>query len=202
MLLQTDNTLTNMNFHKKLLISAALLTFVFLANVHAQPTITPLDESPMDMSYYPVNYPILKIQDKAIEPLVARVVYSRPQKKGRVIFGELVEYGQVWRLGANEATEVEFFQDIKIDGKKVKKGRYTLYALVNPDKWTVILNKETDIWGAFRYDMKKDILRTDIPVQKQSGVTETLLMQFEKNGKGANLAINWDDVLVKLPITW
>lgn len=208
MLLQTGNAFSNrqffsiMNSHKKILISATLLTFVFFAKVNAQTTPTPLDESPMDMSYYPVNYPILKIQDKATEPLIARVVYSRPQKKGRVIFGDLVEFGQVWRLGANEATEIEFFQDIKIDGKKVKKGRYTLYALVNADNWTVILNKETDIWGAFRYDIKKDILRTDIPVKKQSGVTETLLMQFEKNGKGANLVINWDDVLVKLPITW
>ena len=68
----------------------------------------------MDMSYYPNGYPVLKIQDKATEPLVARVIYSRPQKNGRTIFGELLEYGKVWRLGANEATEIEFFQVVKI----------------------------------------------------------------------------------------
>ncbi len=64
----------------------------------------------MDMSYYPVNYPILKIQDKVTEPLVMRVIYSRPQLNGRKIFGELQAYGQVWRLGANEATEIEFLK--------------------------------------------------------------------------------------------
>jgi len=91
---------------------------------------------------------------------VARIFYSRPQKQGRKIFGELVEYGQVWRLGANEATEIEFYKDVKIAGKKVPKGRYTLYAIVNENSWTMIINKETDTWGAFKYDPKKDLLRT------------------------------------------
>jgi len=80
----------------------------------------------MDMSYYPNGYPVLKIQDKITEPLIARVIYSRPQKNGRVIFGELLEYGKVWRLGANEATEIEFFKDVKNNNKKKKKGRYTM----------------------------------------------------------------------------
>src|SRR4051794_13928524 len=74
--------------------------------------IPQLDKSPMDMAYYPDNYPVLKIQDKATEPLVARVIYSRPQKDGRTIFGGLVEYGTVWRLGANEATEIELYKDV------------------------------------------------------------------------------------------
>ncbi len=87
-----------------------------------------IDKSPMDMAYYPVNYPVLKIQDKAAEPLAARVIYSRPQKEGRAIFGGLIEYGKVWRLGANEATEIELYRDVKIKDKKLAKGRYTLYA--------------------------------------------------------------------------
>ncbi|HEY4337927.1 MAG TPA: DUF2911 domain-containing protein [Puia sp.] len=172
--------------------------------VRAQPPAQPanLDSSPLDISYYPANYPVLKIQDKVSEPLVARVVYSRPQKRGRKLFGDLIGYGQVWRLGANEATEIEFFRDIKIDNKPVKKGRYTLYALVNEDKWTVILNKETDTWGAFRYDSSKDILRTAVPVEKRADIEEAFSMNFQKAGKGAELQISWDDVLVKLPITW
>ena len=71
------------------------------------------------MAYYPANYPVLKIQDKLTETLAARVVYSRPQKAGRTIFGSLVKYGEVWRLGANEATEIEFFKNVKIGGKKI-----------------------------------------------------------------------------------
>ena len=160
-----------------------------------------VDKSPMDVSYYPDNYPILKIQNKATEPLVARILYSRPQKQGRKIFGELVEYGKVWRLGANEATEIEFYKDVKIGGKKVSKGRYTLYAIVSENVWTIILNKDTDIWGAFKYDSKKDVLRTDVPVQKTDEVVESMSMLFEKSVNGISLIIAWEQVKVSLPIT-
>src|ERR1700733_15232085 len=87
---------------KKIVVLAGLL--MGMIPVNAQSTSINMDSSPMDMSYYPVNYPVLKIQDKSNKPLIARVVYSRPQKKGRALFGELVKYGEVWRLGANEAT--------------------------------------------------------------------------------------------------
>jgi len=172
------------------------------AATQSSPAQSSLDSSPLDMSYYPVDYPVLKIQDKVNEPLIARVVYSRPQKKGRRLFGELVNYGQVWRLGANEATEIEFFRDVKVDRKLIKKGRYTLYALVDTDKWTIIFNKETDTWGAFRYDSAKDVLRVTEPVEKQSGITEIFSIAFRKADKGALLSFSWDDVLVNLPVSW
>ncbi len=161
--------------------------------------LPPLDKSPMDMSYYPPGYPILKIQDKVTEPLVMRLVYSRPQLNGRRVFGELQEYGKVWRLGANEATEIEFLKDVKIKNQKIKKGRYTLYCIPYPDKWTLILNKETDTWGSFKYDQSKDILRIDEPVTKNE-TTEALTMIFEKSGSGADLFMYWDDIKVALPI--
>lgn len=178
-----------------------LLCCFSMAMAMAQSRFPPMDKSPMDVSYYPVNYPILKIQDRATEPLLARVVYSRPQKSGRTVFGELVEYGKVWRLGANEATEIEFYKDVKIGGKKLKKGRYTLYALVAQDKWTIIFNTDTDTWGAFKYDAKKDVLRTDVPVQKSTEVLESLSMAFEKANGSFNLVAGWDDVMVRLPIS-
>ena len=137
------------------------------AAADAQFKAPPLDKSPMDMSYYPANFPILKIQNKATEPLLARVLYSRPQKNGRNVFGDLIEYGKVWRLGANEATEIELYKDVKIDNTRLKKGRYSLYAIPFEDKWTLIFNRETDIWGAFQYDDKKDVLRTEIKLEKQ-----------------------------------
>lgn len=187
---------------KKLVLLAGLLLGMILLRAQAPATTSPLDNSPLDMSYYPVNYPVLKVQDKINEPLIARVVYSRPQKRGRKLFGDLISYGQVWRLGANEATEIEFFKDVKIDTKVIKKGRYTLYALVNEDKWIPIFNKETDTWGAFRYDSAKDILRATVPVEKQDTITEAFSIAFQKDQKGADLVIVWDDVLVRLPITW
>jgi hypothetical protein len=162
--------------------------------------MAPVDKSPMDMVYFPDNYPILKIQDKAKEPLVARVIYSRPQKADRTVFGDLVEYGKVWRLGANEATEVEFYKEVKIDGKRVPKGKNTLYAITSPEQWTFILNKETDTWGSFKYDEKKDLLRVNVPVQKETQPVESFTVSFEKTDAGANLVINWDDVKTALPI--
>jgi hypothetical protein len=159
-----------------------------------------LDKSPMDMAYFPADYPILKTQNKATTPPVARVIYSRPQKDNRVIFGQLVEYNKVWRLGANEATEIEFFKDVTIGGKKVAKGRYTLYAIPTETKWTIILNKDTDTWGAFVYDDKKDVLRTDVPVEILNTPVEAFSMNFNKTSKGMDLFIAWDNVSVTLPV--
>jgi Protein of unknown function (DUF2911) len=165
-----------------------------------QSNLPPVDKSPMDMAYYPVGYPVLKIGDKAIEPLLARVIYSRPQKNGRVVFGEMLEYGKVWRLGANEATELELYQNVKIGNVKVKKGRYTLYCIPTVSKWTFIVNKETDTWGSFKYDEKKDVARVDLPVEKLAVPVEAFSMVFEKTAKNINLIIAWDDVKVTLPI--
>jgi hypothetical protein len=183
-----------------------LISFIFLlltvSFCKAQNNnLPPLDKSPMDMSYCPNNYPVLKIQDKATEPVLARVIYSRPQKNGRIIFGDLIEYGKVWRMGANEATEIEFYKNVKIDGKKIMKGRYTLYAIPNPDNWTIILNSDVDTWGAFKYDAQKDILRTTVPVQKLNESVEALAITFEKTDNGCNLVIAWDNIKASLPIS-
>lgn len=172
----------------------------FNSALQAQTKFPPVDKSPMDMSYYPSGYPVLKIQDKAMEPLAARVIYSRPQKNGRSIFGELLSYGQVWRLGANEATEIEFFKPVRIGSTKIKKGRYTLYCIPYQDKWTLILNRETDTWGSFKYDETKDVVRIDTPVQKQMELLESFVMTFEKASGGANLIIGWDNIIVNFPI--
>lgn len=199
---------------KKTLASIAILFIAFavqaqgqasvntLSNTSVQQAKVPaLDKSPMDMSYFPGDYPILKTQNKVTAPPVARVVYSRPQKDNRVVFGELVEYDKVWRLGANEATEIEFFKDVTIGGKKVLKGRYTLYAIPTESKWTIVLNKDTDTWGAFVYDQKKDVLRTDVPVQVLAAPVEAFSMNFNKTDKGMDLFIAWDTISVNLPIT-
>ena len=183
----------------KYILGIVLFTASFFS-AFSQNKFPPVDKSPMDMSYYPNGYPVLKIQDKATEPLVARVIYSRPQKNGRIIFGDLLEYGKVWRLGANEATEIEFFQAVKVGGIKIKKGRYSLYCIPNADKWTIIVNRETDTWGSFKYDEIKDIARIDVPVQKQTEVLESFVMVFEKAATGASLNIGWDNIRVSLPI--
>lgn len=184
--------------------SQAQSTINTSAGTSAQPSVKvpALDKSPMDMSYFPADYPILKTQNKANVPPVARVVYSRPQKDNRPIFGQLIEYNKVWRLGANEATELEFFKDVTIAGKKVAKGRYTVYAIPTENKWTIILNKDTDTWGAFVYDEKKDILRTDVPTQLLTTPVDAFSMGFNKTERGMDLFIAWDNVSANLPISF
>jgi len=186
----------------KNLVLVSVLFIFSLQGLKAQTKLPPVDKSSMDMSYYPDGYPVLKIQDKITEALGARVIYSRPQKNGRIIFGDLLEYGKVWRLGANEATEIEFYRAAKINDVKIKKGRYTMYCIPYADKWTIILNKETDTWGSFKYDPKKDLLRADVPVLKQTVSTEEFVMAFEKSATGTNLIIAWDDIRINLPIVF
>lgn len=184
-----------------LLLAGSALGALAQTQAAVKSKLPALDKSPMDIAYYPANYPVLKIQDKATEPLVVRAIYSRPQKDNRVVFGELVEYNTVWRLGANEATEVEFYRDVKIGGKKLAKGRYTLYAIPTASHWTLIFNKDTDIWGAFKYDEKKDALRTQVPVTRLDEAVEAFTINFVKNTSGADMQIAWDNVSVTLPIS-
>ena len=75
-----------------------------------------------------------------------------------------------------------------------------MYCIPYADRWTVIINKENDTWGSFKYDIKKDVARIDVPVQKQAEIVEAFTMTFEKAATGANLIIAWDDVKVNLPI--
>lgn len=186
----------------KHIFSILFFTAVFCTTAFAQDAniIPPIDKSPMDMSTYPTNYPLLKIQDKATLPLIARITYSRPQKNNRIIFGELLEYNVVWRFGANENTEIEFFKDVKINRILVKKGKYSVFAIPNIDKWTIIFNKDLNTWGSFKYDKAKDLLRVDMPLQKVTEIAETFYIFFDKTTTGFSLNAGWDDVKVTLPI--
>ena len=163
----------------------------------------PADQSPMDMCYYPENYPILRMNGTDNAPLLARVIYSRPQKKARLIFGytskSLREYGKDWRLGANEATEIEFFKDVIIGEKKIEKGRYVIYCIPYPEKWTIILNNNLFTWG-LHIDKTRDIFKTDIPVSLQSPVLEDFTMIFKPALYGTDLVMAWDNVKAVLPI--
>lgn len=190
---------------RKLFILSVVLLSAFIGfsqkNAPLNLKYPTLDQSPMDMIYFPDNYPMNKTQEKISEPAIARIIYSRPQKNHRTIFGDLIEYGKIWRLGANEATELEIFKDIIIGGKKIQKGRYTLFAIPNPDSWTIIINKDTDTWGAFLYDQKKDVLRIEEPVQKLTVPVEVFTMNFESTSSGATLFMSWENARVALPIS-
>lgn len=158
-----------------------------------------MDISPMDMSYFPVDYPKIKMTNSAAPPPVARVIYSRPHLQKRHLFHDLLKYNEPWRLGANEATEIDFYKAVTIQEKKIEPGRYILYCIPHTDTWTIVLNSNIDSWG-LQQDTSKDIQRFEIPVTTTHTSQEYFTMVFEKTGDGADLVMNWDNLLAKLPV--
>ncbi len=132
--------------------------------------------------------------------LNVKVVYCQPYKKGRVIFGDLVPYGEVWRTGANESTKISFGQDVNVAGKPIPKGDYTLWTIPTATGWTAIFNKETGQWGT-SYDEKEDVLRVPIVSQVHSPMAEQFTMAFAPNGNGTDLKLFWDQTEAIIPIT-
>lgn len=157
------------------------------------------DLSPMDMIYYPADYPLKKMSGNIISAPLARIIYSRPQTQRRKIFGELVKYNQPWRLGANESTEIEFFSLATIQNKTIKPGRYILYCIPQETKWTIVLNSNIYSWG-LKQDSTKDLLQFDCPLEKNNTIIEYFTMSFEGEGKNALLLILWDNVKTNLAI--
>lgn len=162
------------------------------------------DQSPMDMSYYPAGFPLQKMSGKdSLESPVARVIYSRPHKKGRQVFGDteksLCRYGRPWRLGANEATEIEFFRTVKIGGKEIQPGRYVMYCIPYADHWTIVLNNNVFTWG-LHMDTTKDILKVDILTMELNPPLEDFTMVFLPSDLGADLLMAWDNVKAILPV--
>ena len=163
------------------------------------------DQSYLDMSWFPVNYPIEKMKGNDSLHLIAKLIYSRPHKKGRILFGESAEslcaYGIPWRLGANEATEIELFENVNIAGKNIPKGSYVLYCIPHADRWTIIFNSNLHTWG-LHINQAKDIFKTDVPVLKQEPALEDFTMVFKENTTGADLVMAWDNVKTVLPIVF
>ena len=163
------------------------------------------DQSYLDMSWFPVDYPIEKMKGNDSLHLIAKLIYSRPHKKGRILFAEskesLCAYGVPWRLGANEATEIELFENVNIAGQNIPKGSYVLYCIPHADRWTIIFNSNLHTWG-LHINTAKDIFKTDVPVLKQEPALEDFTMVFKENNTGADLIMAWDNVKTVLPIVF
>ena len=160
------------------------------------------DRSPMDMVYFPTDYPLLKMTGKTTTLPLMRIIYSRPQKQGRQIFGGLVQYDVPWRLGANESTEIEFFSPATVAGKTVKPGRYILYCIPQETKWTFVLNSNLYSWG-LEQNRQKDLMQFEVPVEKTSLAIEYFTIACEKKSdKSIALIFLWDDVKAKLPVSF
>jgi len=149
-----------------------------------------LDKAPVDISYLTVQ--------KFQTPLV-KVVYGRPQKETAHVFGDQVPYGEIWRTGANEATEVKFFTDMSFGRKLVKAGTYVMHTIPGEKEWTIILNSNTDTWGSFFYDESKDVVRIKIPA-REAEVIDVFSIAFKEEFKNTYMVLGWDSTRIDIPL--
>ena len=129
-----------------------------------------------------------------------RIVYSRPGVKGREIWGKLVSYDAVWRAGANEATKITFSTDVIVEGKKLKKGSYSFFAIPGKNQWTLIFNKVADQWGAFEYNESEDALRVKVKTEKATW-QEWLSYTINKaSDSSAIIRLEWEKIKVPFKV--
>ncbi len=127
-----------------------------------------------------------------------KVVYSQPHLKNRKMIGEKEPYGKVWRLGANEATEITLTEDITIGDTQLEAGTYSMFAIPEEGNWTIVFNSGLGQWGAYSYDESKDVARVEVPVKKAEKTFEAFTIWFSADGSSMNMA--WGDTQVNVPI--
>lgn len=177
---------------KKAILSIAIFIIALISSteVSAQ-EFKKIDVSPMDASSHPDNW---KNPDKLV-----KVVYSRPQLKGRTL-AKLAPKDKVWRTGANEAAEITFYKDVTFGGKKVKAGTYTLFTIPTDSDWTVILSNQRNVWGAYFYDEAEDVVRVSGKVSKVEDSIEAFSIVFEGEGDNATMYLGWANTVVSVPV--
>lgn len=170
--------------------SQSLLPVLFLLLCTTLPAQELLKLRPSPLAIASVRY-----QDNYV-----KITFSQPQKKGRKIFGDLVPYGQVWRTGANEATELTTTKDIMLNDVLLKAGTYSLFTIPHKEKWTIIINGDVGLWGAYNYNPSKDLWRFEVPVAPNDKVYEAFTIAIEHRNELAEVLLLWDDVKVSFPV--
>ncbi len=153
-----------------------------------------VDPSPADIAYFRPN-------GRGTAP-VAKVVYGRPMKKGRTMLGGTEAFGKVWRLGANETTEIKLYQDVTFGDNVLKAGTYSMFAIPDKTEWTIIFNTKLDTWGAFEYDQAKDVARVKVPSGKTESEVEAFTITFDGKEASSTMVIAWENTMVKIPIKY
>ncbi len=130
------------------------------------------------------------------------VDYNRPSKRGRVIFGNLVPFGKIWRTGANSGTEISFSTDVSINGENINEGTYSIFSIPNEDSWQIIFYSDIDLWSVPRnWEESKIIFQSNFKSNTNNKVVETFSISFEDiTNNNVNLVFSWDDTNVIVPI--
>lgn len=151
----------------------------------------------------PKPSPIGKVE-QTVGLTTCSVEYSRPSKKGRTIFGDLVPYDEMWRTGANASTKISFSTGVRVHGEFVPEGTYALYTIPGKTEWTIILHKNLSYWGTGGDDYKaeEDQLRFTVNPVELKNTIETLTIEFANlTDESADLQLKWDNTEVTIPIT-
>jgi len=189
---------------KKILLFTSIIFLALPAILVAQEIEFPeLDKSPMDAAHFPVEsaYTNYLDEDSPNRNPKIKVLYSRPYKKDRTIFGELVKYGEEWRVGANECNEITFYSNVEIDGVTVPRGTYSMFADVHEKYWDLKLSKQLFIAGTKNRDKTMDILTTRIMTSTTKEEFEQFTVGFQKiDDNNTNLIFAWDNTQAVLPI--
>lgn len=179
----------------------ALLGLFAFSQANAQQKWTDMDKSPMDVVYYPTSLPLQTTFRGSTDAPLVKIYYSRPQLNDREMMGgKDIPYGKVWRLGANEATEITLFKDVTIGGEAVKAGTYSVYAIPTESQWTIILNSKLDTWGHYAHDASKDVAKFVVNVEAPEEKIEAFSMALLAKGEGVEWVIGWENAVVKLPM--
>ena len=129
------------------------------------------------------------------------VEYSRPGAKGREIFGGLVSYGKMWRTGANKATKITFNENCVFGGAKVKKGSYSLFTIPGEKEWTVVLNKNTELWGVGEYDEENQVCSIVAKAIDTKDFTESFTIDFGTfQSFSAIMSLKWANTKIDIKI--
>lgn len=131
-----------------------------------------------------------------------KIVYNQPHKRGREVFGTLVPYGQVWRLGANEATELTITREVFVNGQFLPAGTYSLFAIPEKDKWTIVFNSDLGQWGSYNYNQAKDVMRVDVATHVLPGelVYEPFTIAIDQKNNKADIVFTWDKTTVSFGV--
>jgi len=177
------------------------ITIVFLAACSTEPANTP----PHQLALFQTSGQQKELPKERISPLkqaaglidnaVVKVAYSSPAMRGRIIWGALVPYNEVWRTGANEATRITFEKDVLVEGQLLKAGTYSLYSIPSEHEWTIIFNEIWDQWGT-EYDPAFDVLRVKVRPQPLPSPQENLQIEVEPTG----ISISWEKIKVSVNI--
>jgi len=177
--------------------SIGLVLVVVSASVGRTATAQDVEPAPD-----PRPSPLAMAQITLDDGTYVKIHYSSPRKRGREIFGGLEPYNEVWRFGANEATEMTTTRPIMFGGQELPAGTYAVFAIPGEDTWTIIVNEHLGQWGAFSYDETGDVLRVEVPAQQADKIYEAFTIRLDENENepGASMVAIWDTTMITVPI--